>query len=82
MALRSRNLNQAKGMAEEAALLKQGVRAEYQYRLRIDRQTKESYETGKAAEQAALAIKKAHPILFVEVFDAQAGESKVIELSK
>jgi hypothetical protein len=80
MALRSRNINAAKG--EGAAPLKQGAQPEHQFRLRIDRQTKESYETIKAAEQAAMAIKKAHPILFVEVFDSQAGDSRVIELSK
>jgi hypothetical protein len=34
----------------------------------------------EAAEEAGLAIKKRHPILHVEVFDAMAGVSKVIEL--
>ena len=48
----------------------------------VDRQTKASYETNEAAEEAGLAIKKRHPILHVEVFDAVAGVSKVIELLK
>jgi len=53
-----------------------------QFRLQVDRQTKASYETNEAAEEAGLAIKKSHPILHVEVFDAAAGVSKVIELAK
>jgi hypothetical protein len=53
-----------------------------QFRLQVDRQTKASYETNEAAEEAGLAIKKGHPILHVEVFDAATGVSKVIELAK
>jgi hypothetical protein len=53
-----------------------------QFRLQVDRQTKASYETNEAAEEAGLAIKKGHPILHVEVYDAAAGVSKVIELAK
>jgi hypothetical protein len=53
-----------------------------QFRLQVDRQTKASYETNEAAEEAGLAIKKGHPILHVEVFDAAAGVSKVIEPAK
>jgi hypothetical protein len=52
------------------------------FHLQVDRQTKASYETNEAAEEAGLAIKKKHPILHVEVFDAVAGVSKVIELLK
>jgi len=50
------------------------------FHLQVDRQTKASYEMKEAAEEAGLAIKKKHPILHVEVFDAMAGVSKVIEL--
>ena len=53
-----------------------------QFRLQVDRQTKASYETREAAEEAGLAIKKGHPILHVEVFDAAAGVSNVVELVK
>ena len=52
------------------------------FHLQVDRQTKASYETNEAAEEAGKAIKKKHPILHVEVFDAVAGLSKVIELLK
>jgi hypothetical protein len=50
-----------------------------QYRLQVDRQTKASYVTYEAAEEAGRAIKQAHPILLVGVYDAVTGESKVIE---
>jgi hypothetical protein len=84
MAVRRRNASDAISSADEAAPepASQARRPEYQFRLQVDRQTKESYETNKAAEQAALAIKKAHPILHVEVVDAGAGVTKVIELAK
>jgi hypothetical protein len=81
MAARRRNSNDAAAdtVGEPAS---QARRPEYQFRLQVDRQTKESFETNKAAEQAALAIKKAHPILHVEVVDAGAGVTKVIELTE
>jgi hypothetical protein len=53
---------------------------EGRFHLQVDRQTKASYETNEAAEEAALAIKARHPILHVEVFDALTGLSKIIEL--
>jgi hypothetical protein len=51
------------------------------YRLQVDRQTKGSYPTREAAMDAALAIKRAFPILHVAVFDAQEGQSELIALS-
>jgi hypothetical protein len=53
-----------------------------QFRLQVDRQIKGSYQTNEAAEEVGLAIKRAHPIVHVEVFDAVTGVTKVIELSK
>lgn len=80
MAARRRNSNDASsaGAEPEREPVSQARRQEHQFRLQVDRQTKESFETNKAA----LAIKKAHPILHVEVVDARAGVSKVIELVK
>jgi hypothetical protein len=46
----------------------------------VDRQTKTSYATFEAAKEAALAIKKAHPMLHVAVYDAVEGVNKLIEL--
>jgi hypothetical protein len=51
-----------------------------QFRLQVDRQTKASYTTREAAEEAGLAIKKAYPIVQVVVHDAAEGVHKPIEL--
>ena len=51
-----------------------------QFRLQVDRQTKASYTTREAAEEAGLAIKKTYPILQVAVHDAAEGVHKTIEL--
>ena len=51
-----------------------------QFRLQVDRQTKASYATREAAENAGLAIKTAYPILQVVVHDAAEGIHKAIEL--
>ena len=53
-----------------------------QFRLQVDRQTKTSYASFEAAKEAALAIKKAHPILHVTVYDAVERVNKLIELPK
>src|SRR5262249_4291663 len=50
------------------------------FRLQVDRQTKGSYPTREAADEAGLAIKRAFPILHVAVFDAEEGRSTAIEL--
>jgi hypothetical protein len=51
-----------------------------QFRLQVDRQTKASFATYEAAQEAGFAIKKGYPILQVTVHDAVAGVSKLIEL--
>ena len=53
-----------------------------QFQLQVDRQTKGSYLTYEAAEQAGLAIKQGHPILQVAVYDAIGGVNKILELPK
>jgi hypothetical protein len=59
----------------------QRKRPEYgQFRLQVDRQTKASYTTREAAEEAGSAIKKTYPILVVVVHDAAEGVHKTIEL--
>ncbi|MEX2281122.1 MAG: hypothetical protein WEE89_01415 [Gemmatimonadota bacterium] len=47
--------------------------------LQVDRQTKASFTTIEAAEKAGLAIKKAHPIVQVAVYDAAESTNKLIE---
>ena len=50
------------------------------FRLQVDRQTKGSYVTREAAEEAGLTIKRGFPILHVSVFDAEEGQSTAIVL--
>ena len=53
---------------------------ESRFRLQVDRQTKGSYPTRSAAKEAAIAIKRAYPVVHVTVFDAEEGQSEVIVL--
>jgi hypothetical protein len=73
-----------KWLAEpEQELLGQGKRPEKgQFLLQVDRQTKTSYATYEAAEEAGLVIKRGHPIVQVAVYDAVVGAKKIIELLK
>jgi hypothetical protein len=48
----------------------------------VDRQTKRSYATYEAAEQAGMAIKKSYPILQVAVYDLAESVNKIIDLPK
>jgi hypothetical protein len=50
------------------------------FRLQVDRQTKASYPTREAAEEAGLAIKREFPILHVTIFDAEDAQSQTIAL--
>jgi hypothetical protein len=49
------------------------------YLLQVDRQTKGSYVTEDAAEQAGRAIKKAHPVVQVAIYDTTDSVNKIIE---
>jgi hypothetical protein len=51
-----------------------------QFRLQVDRQTKSSYASYEAAEQAGLQIKKSHPIVSVTVYDSVGGVNKSVDL--
>jgi hypothetical protein len=53
---------------------------EGRFRLQVDRQTKGFYPTRSAAKEAAIAIKRAYPVVHVAVFDAEEGQSEVIVL--
>jgi hypothetical protein len=65
---------------EQEQSLGQRKRAESRFRLQVDRQTKASYATYEAAEQAALVIKKRHPIVRVAIYDTVESVNKVIDL--
>jgi formylglycine-generating enzyme required for sulfatase activity len=49
------------------------------YLLQVDRQTKGSYTTSKAAQSAALAIKTDHPVVQVSVYDAVENTNTIVE---
>src|SRR6266849_10749067 len=53
-----------------------------QFRLQVDRQTKASFKTYEAAEEAGLVIKKGHPVVRVAVYDAVECVNRIIELPK
>jgi hypothetical protein len=53
-----------------------------QFCLQVDRQTKASYAEYETAEQAALVIKRGHPVVRVSIYDTVACVNKVIELPK
>lgn len=53
-----------------------------QFRLQVDRQTKSTYSTFEAAEQAGLVIKQAHPVVQVTVYDRIGGINKILEAPK
>ena len=66
---------------EEEVVVGQRKRPETgRYHLQVDRQTKGSYATPEAAEQAGRAIKTAHPIVQVAVYDTAESVNKIIEL--
>jgi hypothetical protein len=85
MALRGKTLTKEPEPQEEVAeeLFSQRRKPEPgQFRLQVDRQTKSSFPTFEAAEQAGLVIKKGHPVVRVSVYDAVECVNRVIELPK
>jgi hypothetical protein len=53
-----------------------------QFRLQVDRQTKATFSTYEAAEEAGKEIKKGHPVVRVAVYDAVECSNCIIELPK
>jgi hypothetical protein len=49
------------------------------FRLQVDRQVKATYASMDEAEKAGKAIKKAHPIVQVSVYDAQQSAQTIVE---
>ena len=85
MALRGKTLTKEPEQQEEVAeeVFSQRRKPEPgQFRLQVDRQTKSSFPTFEAAEQAGLVIKTGHPVVRVSVYDAVECVNRVIELPK
>ena len=49
------------------------------FRLQVDRQTKATYASMDEAETAGKAIKKAHPIVQVSVYDAEQSAQTMLD---
>jgi hypothetical protein len=84
MALRGKTMTKAPGPEEAAEeLFSQRRKPEVgQFRLQVDRQTKASFTTFEAAEEAGLEIKKGHPVVRVAVYDTVECINRIIELPK
>ena len=82
MALRGKSMNKGPDAEEPAPeLFSQRRKPEIgQFRLQVDRQTKASFTTLEAAEEAGMEIKKGHPIVRVAVYDAVECTNRIIEL--
>jgi hypothetical protein len=82
MALRSKTITKEQVHEEPAEeLFSQRRKVDVgQFRLQVDRQTKASFITYEAAEQAGLEIKKAHPVVRVSVYDVVECSNRIIEL--
>ncbi len=84
MALHTKTVNMIKGLDHEEPALEpfsQNRRPEIgQLRPQVDRQTKASFTTYEAAEQAGMVIKKAHPVVRVAVYDAATSTNLILGL--
>ena len=84
MALHTKTVNMAKGLDHEEPApepFSQNRRPETgRFRLQVDRQTKASFTTYEAAEQAGMVIKKAHPVVRVAVYDAATSINRILDL--
>ena len=49
------------------------------YKLQVDKQTKASYDSSEAAEEAGMAIKKSCPVVQVALHDTVESVSKILE---
>jgi hypothetical protein len=80
MAVRRTRKNELEDSAQASP--SQHKQVEGRFHLQVDRQTKTTYPTLEAAEAAALAIKKSHPVVRVGVYDHLEGISKIIQPSE
>ena len=84
MALHTKTVNMTKGLDHEEPApepFSQNRRPEIgQFLLQVDRQTKASFATYEAAEQAGMVIKKAHPVVRVAIYDAATSINRILGL--
>lgn len=79
MALRAKTMSKDSDPIETAPLaVDQRKRPDERFRLQVDRQTKRSFTTLKAAVDAGALIKKAHPIVQVSIYDAVDAVNQMV----
>jgi hypothetical protein len=79
MALRSTKVAKDSDPIETAPLaVDQRRQPELRFRLQVDRQTKRSFPTLKAAVDVGALIKKAHPIVQVSVYDSVEAVNQMV----
>jgi hypothetical protein len=80
-ASRMATLSMPKKEAAEPIMVKVGqTRAPLgRFRLQVDRQTKATFASMDEAETAGKAIKKAHPIVQVSVYDAEQSAQTLLD---
>ena len=78
---RTATLTMPKKEAAEPIMVKAGqTRAPLgRFRLQVDRQTKATFASKDEAETAGKAIKKAHPIVQVSVYDAEQSAQTLLD---
>lgn len=78
---RMATLTMPKKEAAEPIMVKAGQTrpALGRFRLQVDRQTKATYASMDEAETAGKAIKKAHPIVQVSVYDAEQSAQTMLD---
>jgi hypothetical protein len=77
---RMATINMPKKEAVEAEPLKvdQSRPVLNRFRLQVDRQTKATFTSMEEAEKAGKAIKKAHPVVQVTIYDAQEHRQSIL----
>jgi hypothetical protein len=65
--------------ADEVTRVDQRRPTAARFRVQVDRQMKASFGTFEEAETRGKAIKKAHPVVQVSVYDAEEHQTKLVE---
>jgi hypothetical protein len=74
----TRDKRQDFGDEVTAPPVSQGRKSQQRFQLQVDRQTKSAFTTFADAERAGLAIKTAHPIVQVSVYDSVECQRTVL----
>jgi hypothetical protein len=73
------NRKSKSGSDEDEARVSQARQPLKRFRVLVDRQMKSSFDKEEEATRVASAIKKAHPVVTVSVYDAEKSASKDVD---